>query len=352
MPYEIQVSHIREDYTISDQHSEVWKCTIHRGDELILLLNRVAIATTQFAVFEFPEVEIQSDKRRVYVRAISGKLYYTEHGSSHRKDLVVIPEEILRLLQGQSVEQALHHDPEDVYVRPDPGRWHGSRSIKYIFLAITLVMLAGSIYYCWRALNYQPRLVEPPRFVHMMENQGELLRKYADVYVSELREGATLFELCFTVRHSCVTEVNCPNWAKFCRAILYKKLLPDIHPYVQPSEADASGARIPIVHIIVYFLEASHAQHNRICRCITKFNVGTSFRRIVLRRIDPAVGAPDRAGQFPSVRHPVFHAQGKEACCGLRRRSAYSPAQMFQSPARRCGGHSQARQFLCCPSIS
>lgn len=38
-------------------------------------------------------------------------------------------------------------------------------------------------------------MVKVPNFVHTMENEGELLRQYADVYASELREGGTVFEL-------------------------------------------------------------------------------------------------------------------------------------------------------------
>ena len=58
MPYEIKVSHIREDFTISDEHSEVWRRTLGDDNELSTLLNRISIATTNFPVFEFPEVEI------------------------------------------------------------------------------------------------------------------------------------------------------------------------------------------------------------------------------------------------------------------------------------------------------
>lgn len=197
MSYEIRVTHICEDFTITDVHSEVWKRSIDNSDDLTLLLNRVAIATTQFSVVEFPEVQIQWESRRVLIRAISGKLYYTEHGSSHRKDLVVVPEEILRLLEGQSVEQALHRDPEeDVYSRPAfAGSAYGSSKFKRNFLLLTLIIFGCSLYYSWNVLTESSTLLESPRFVATMEKQGELLRQYADVYVSELREGATLFQL-------------------------------------------------------------------------------------------------------------------------------------------------------------
>lgn len=196
MGYEIKVSHIRENYTITDKHSEVWTRTIEDVEELKLVLNRVAIATTQYAVVEFPELEIKCESRRVQVRVISGKLYYTEVGSSHRKDLVVIPEEIIRLLEGQSVEQALHRDSEeDVYIRPTRGSGYGTKKFKNVFLLICSVVFLITLVYSWISLTQQARLIEPPRFVPTLDHQGELLRKYADVYVSELREGATVLEL-------------------------------------------------------------------------------------------------------------------------------------------------------------
>lgn len=190
MPYEIRVTHISEDYTISDDHPGAWTDKIEDPDELILLLNRIAIATTQFPVVEFPEVRISGESRHAQIRAINGKLYYTELKSSHRKDLVVTPDEVIRLLAGQPVEQALRRDSEeDSYIRPISGGHLGARQLKKTLLLVSLALLAASIFYSWRSLSHQVRLVDSPNFVHTMENEGELLRQYADVYVSELREG-------------------------------------------------------------------------------------------------------------------------------------------------------------------
>lgn len=58
MRYDIRVSHVAEDYTISDEGSELWACRIGDPGDLKLLLNRVAIATTQYSVVDFPEVRI------------------------------------------------------------------------------------------------------------------------------------------------------------------------------------------------------------------------------------------------------------------------------------------------------
>ena len=196
MFYDIRVSHIGEDYATTDEDSHVWTRTIEEPSELILLLNRIAIATTQFPFVDFPEVRISWDSHHVDIRVINGKLYYTELKSSHRKDLVVTPDEVIRLLEGQPVEQALRRDPqEDVYIRPISGGNFDTRRIRNAFFWASLALLAASIFYSWRSLSQQVLLVKAPHFVHTMENEGELLRKYADVYLSELREGGTVFQL-------------------------------------------------------------------------------------------------------------------------------------------------------------
>ncbi|HKK18026.1 MAG TPA: hypothetical protein VJ952_05020 [Opitutales bacterium] len=196
MRYEIRVSHIREDYTISDEHSEVWTRTVEDLEDLKLMLNRIAIATTQFPVVEFPEIRISWDSHHVHIRAIKGKLYYTELKSNNRKDLVVTPDEALRLLEGQPLEQALRRDEEeDAYVRPRAGSGFGTIRLKKILLALSLLLIAGSSFYIWKSLSQQVQLVKAPHFVHTMEEEGELFRKYADVYVNELREGSTVFEV-------------------------------------------------------------------------------------------------------------------------------------------------------------
>jgi len=196
MPYEIKVTHICEDYTISDEHSEVWTRTIENPGELTLLLNRIAIATTQFPVVELPEVHITWDHHHILIRVIGGKLYYTELRSNNRRDLVVTPDEAIRLLEGQPVEKALHRDPkEDVYIRPTSGGNLSTKKFKNVLLVVSLLLFAASAFYCWRSLSEQVRLVEAPNFVPTMEEEGKLLRQYADVYVSQFREGSTVFEL-------------------------------------------------------------------------------------------------------------------------------------------------------------
>lgn len=58
----------------------------------------------------------------MHIRAINGALYYTELKSDHRRDLVVTPDEVVRLLEGQPVEQALRRDPgEEDYIPPASG---------------------------------------------------------------------------------------------------------------------------------------------------------------------------------------------------------------------------------------
>jgi hypothetical protein len=197
MAYEIKVSHISEDYdTPADENAQTWVRRIEEPSELILLLNRIAIATTQLPFVDFPEVRISWESHHVEVRVIRGKLYYTELNSSNRKDLVVTPDEVIRLLEGQPIEQALRRDPkEDVYIRPISGGHLGTRGVKKALLWISLSLLAVSIFFSWRSLREQVRLVQAPNFVPTMQEEAELLRRYADVYVTDLREGATVLEL-------------------------------------------------------------------------------------------------------------------------------------------------------------
>lgn len=196
MPYDIRVSHITSEYTIEPDQTQEWSVTLSNRDEIILLLNRIAIATTQYPVVEFPEVKITRETRRVIIRAISGQLYYSEVHSDTRKDLKVIPEEAIRLLEGQSIEQAFARKEEvEAYL---PGASQHSRSSKLVsrlIMSLCTVIFFAAAFYSWSVWSQTSSLITTPRFIHILENEGELFREYADVYISEQREGAMVFEL-------------------------------------------------------------------------------------------------------------------------------------------------------------
>jgi len=195
--FRVRVAHLTEDFTLPSESSCTWSCLIKDAEELKRLLNRVAIATTQLAVVEFPEVEIGIDSRRILVRAIEGKLFYSEPESRNRRDIEVVPSEVIRLLEGESVMQALRRDDEaDFYRRQSSHKARRSQSsFKIALLLVSCVSFVLALSYSFQGEAGSAGLVEPPDQFEPVDYGGEIFRRFADVYISELREGATVIEI-------------------------------------------------------------------------------------------------------------------------------------------------------------
>ncbi|MDQ8206849.1 hypothetical protein QEH52_04970 [Coraliomargarita sp. SDUM461003] len=197
MQFSARFRHIDSQFGFETEPLEAWTADYENADLLTIDLNRMAIASSQHAVLDFPEVEICGGQRRATVRAINGQLFYSDLQSQNRKDLKVLPTEVARLLEGQSLDTVFQREEADVYepLQHQVYRSGSSRTIGMLALIGMCVVLGLCSTMVWRDVSDQPRLYREPEFVASSSQEREVLRQYADVYVSEYREGAMLFEL-------------------------------------------------------------------------------------------------------------------------------------------------------------
>lgn len=199
MEYSAKFRNIDKEFAFEDLELGSWNAEYENEDEFIMALNRMAIATSQHSVIEFPEVEVKAKNMRVTIQAIDGELFYTDLHSQNRKNMKVVPQEVIRLIEGLPLDEVFKREDkaaEEVYVAPN----HSYRAArngtgKSISLIVMLCVVSICGYLVWKELDKTPSLTSTPQFIPDMKNEGEVLRKYADVYVSEYREGAMLFEL-------------------------------------------------------------------------------------------------------------------------------------------------------------
>lgn len=199
MKFTATYKHIDLDFDFERLEESTWSAEYVDEESFLLALNRMAIASSQHAVVEFPEVEILAKNMRVTVRAINGQLFYTDLHSQNRKDLKVVPLEIVRLINGLPLEEVFRQEeePDEVYVSTKHKRRRiGTNPLtKLLALVIMCVILGFSAKFVWNDITHMPRLHTVPQFIPSLGSEGEVLRKYADVYVSEYREGGMLFKL-------------------------------------------------------------------------------------------------------------------------------------------------------------
>jgi len=199
MQYSATFRHIDKDFGFDALDLGKWNTEYEDEEDFILALNRMAIASSQHTVVDFPEVEVCAGSKRVIIRSINGLLFYTDLNSQNRKDLKVIPIEIIRLIEGKPLEEVFKRDEEmgvDVYIPPKQQyRSNSTWSTQAIALIIMLVVLGFCSKLIWKDVTHTPRLHTAPQFIPSLIEESDVLRQYAGVYVSEYREGAMLFEL-------------------------------------------------------------------------------------------------------------------------------------------------------------
>jgi hypothetical protein len=199
MPYSATFRHIDSDFEFTKLEFGTWNAEYEDEQDLIDALNRVAFASSRSDVVEFPEVDVCQGVARATIRAINGQLYYTDANSQNRKDIKVTAEEVGPLMSGKSLAGVRQRDEaEEMYVPPSSTRVRSSQGgwlTQVIALVIMLVVLSFCTQSIWENLSDAPRLHIPPQFDVSLSQESDFLRQYADVYVSEYREGAMLFEL-------------------------------------------------------------------------------------------------------------------------------------------------------------
>ena len=199
MEYSAKFRYIDKEFGFDALDQGSWSAEYDNEDDFILSLNRMAIATSQHSVVEFPEVEVRAKSMRVTIQSIDGQLFYTDLHSQNRKNMKVIPVEVIRLIEGKPLDEVFKQDDvveepsyessHSVYRKPTSGRG------KVVALMVMFLVLSGCSVVVWQEVVRTPSLTSTPQFIPDMKQEGEVLRKYADVYVSDYREGAMIFEL-------------------------------------------------------------------------------------------------------------------------------------------------------------
>ena len=199
MEYSAKFRHIDKDFGFDELDLGTWLADYDNEDDFILALNRMAIATSLHSVVDFPEVEVRAKSMRVTIHAIDGELFYTDLHSQNRKNMKVIPVEVVRLLEGKPLDEVFKQEEEAVEEAYEPShhayRKSSSGTKKLVALVVMFCVIGVCSFMIWKELGTTPSLTSVPQFIPDMNQEGEVLRKYADVYVSEYREGAMLFEL-------------------------------------------------------------------------------------------------------------------------------------------------------------
>ena len=198
MLYSVTFRHIDKDFGFEALDFGKWNAEYDNEEDFTLALNRMAIASSQHAVVDFPEVEVCAQSARAIIRAIDGQLFYTDINSRNRQDLKVVPVEIIRLIDGRPLEEVFQRDEQepDHYIPPRHKHRSSANGLtKLAAVFIMLIVLSFCSKFVWRDMTYAPRLHTAPQFIPSLSEESDVLRKFADVYVSEYREGAMLFEL-------------------------------------------------------------------------------------------------------------------------------------------------------------
>ncbi len=198
MPYQIRLSHINPDYTVEPLPTGSWSAVIEDDEDLIVMMNRVAITSSQNSSHEYPVMDIDAGDIRVTVTVIGGQLYYTDTNVPNRSNIKVIAEGAIQLLHGSSPE---HVQREEALLRAEEARraalCQSTRLVPRFRSGLWFVLLVsflGLSMYIVKEWNQQPSLV--PEHAFVADSTGEMdIRNYTGRYVEGIFEGAQVFEL-------------------------------------------------------------------------------------------------------------------------------------------------------------
>ena len=107
MPYQVRLSHINSDYSVVPLPIDTWSTVVEDEDALIIMLNRVAITSSQHPTHEYPVISVAAGSIRATITVIGGQLYYTDPNVLNRSNIKVVAGGALQLLKGSSFESVL-----------------------------------------------------------------------------------------------------------------------------------------------------------------------------------------------------------------------------------------------------
>lgn len=198
MLYKVCLSHIHPDYSVEPPPTETWSAVVETDEDLVILLNRVAIVSSQNLSHEYPVLDVVAGSIRATITVIGGQLYYTDPNAPNRSNIKVVADGALQLLHGSSFESVLQAEAAMQNETAAAGRVYrraglGPRA-RAILLVVLLVLFGSSMTVIWKQLSYRPRLVPVHEFVPGAIAE-ERIRAYSGIYWEGHKEGGTVLEL-------------------------------------------------------------------------------------------------------------------------------------------------------------
>ena len=203
MPYQVHLSHINADYSVVPLPIGTWSSLLEDDDDLIILLNRVAITSSQHPSHEYPIITVVAGSIRATITVIGGQLYYTDPNALNRSNIKVVADGVMQLLKGSSFESVLQSDAatilEEAELADNKSRrsWFGPRvrgHLLVVLLIVLLAVLSNTVISTWKQLTAAPNLVPVFDFTPGAI-AGESIRAYSGLYMEDYQEGGKVIEL-------------------------------------------------------------------------------------------------------------------------------------------------------------
>jgi len=202
MPYQVRLSHINSDYSVVPLPVDAWSTVIEDDDGLIIMLNRVAITSSQHPTHEYPVISIAAGSIRATITVIGGELYYTDPNALNRSNIKVVAGGVLQLLKGSSFDSVLQSEAAMITREAElANKSRRSRvgpsmreHLLVVLLIVLLAVLCKTVFSTWKQLTEDPALVPIFEFTPGAI-AGESIRAYAGLYVEGYQEGGKVIEL-------------------------------------------------------------------------------------------------------------------------------------------------------------
>jgi len=202
MPYQVRLSHINSDYSVVPLPIGTWSSVVEDDDDLIIMLNRVAITSSQHPSHEYPVISVAAGSIRATITVIGGQLYYTDPNALNRSNIKVVADGVLQLLKGSSFESVLQSEAAmlngEAKLADKSRRSRVEPSVRrhllVVLLVVLLAVLCNTVISTWKQLTGGPALVPIFEFTSGAI-AGESIRAYSGLYVEGYQEGGKVIEL-------------------------------------------------------------------------------------------------------------------------------------------------------------
>jgi hypothetical protein len=188
------------DFKVHDDGVDPWDEEIEEDRDLVIFLNRVAIASSQSRAVEHPVVEFSAGKKRASVTAIRGQLFYSDLHRPNVQNLNVIAEEIVGFLTDRITPGAHELNPAPAEAKIPMARYSdgGAQTVR-VLRAAAVVFLGAILVLCglrvYQTLTYRPSLVDTPPFVPGVPDEAAFLGRYSGVYIDAVEDAGQVIEI-------------------------------------------------------------------------------------------------------------------------------------------------------------